>query len=118
MNKTRSLIVLLLVTMMLVSCGGSNPAISHIIVKSDRLGVLLDTKDNDVISKLQTIFYEKEEKPDSGPEFRYFVDFTIGDEKERWQYSIDGFIRNYNEGNSMIYQLRDVAEFNRIAKIR
>lgn len=102
----------------MVSCGGSNPAISHIVVKSDRLGVLLDTKDSSELSKLQSIFYEKEEKPDAGPEFRYFVDITTSAGTVRWQYSINGYIRNYEETASMIYQLRDVAEFNRIAKIR
>ena len=116
--KIKYTFTILLLTMILVSCGESNPPITQIIVKSDRLGVLLDTKDSSVISDLQTIFYKKEEKPEGGPEFRYFIDLTIDGKSERWQYSIDGFIRNYESAHTMIYQLRDVAEFNRIAKIR
>ena len=90
----------------------------HITVKSDRHGVLLDTDDNSILSKLQPLFDEKVEAPEAAPDFFYFIDITINDTKERWQYSEEGFIRNYEEGFSMIYLVRDVAEFNKIAKIR
>jgi len=118
MDKTYKLITLLIITFMIISCGESNPPITKIVVKSDRVGVLLDTEDPKIIADLQTIFYEKEERPDAGPEFRYFIDFTIDGNSERWQYSEDGHIRSFESAFTMIYQLRDVAEFNKIAKIR
>ena len=117
MNKNL-LTLLLLLCIVLVSCGGNNPEISNIIVKSDSQGVLLDTGDSSKLSILQKIFYEKEESPDAGPEFKYLIDITIGDETTRWQYSINGYIRNYEETNSMIYLLKDTPEFNRTANIQ
>lgn len=118
MKKLYTIVTLILLSMMLVSCGGDQPAFSHIVVKSDRLGVLLDTKDSDTLSSLQDIFYDKEEQPDGGPEFRFLIDITTAKGTIRWQYSIDGYIRNYEEASSMIYLLKDVAAFNRAAKIR
>ena len=64
------------------------------------------------------IFYAKEESPDAGPDFKYFIDMTIKGKTERWQYSIEGYIRNYETSHAMIYLLQDVAEFNRTAKIQ
>ena len=116
--KITKILLLLLITLLLVSCGGENPAISKITIKSDREGVLLDTEDRATIKILEKIFYEKEETPDAGPDYKYLVDITINEKTVRWQYSIDGYIRNYEEAASMIYQLRDVAEFNRVAKVR
>jgi hypothetical protein len=110
-------LIFTLAVIFLVSCGDSNPAITHITVKSDRLGVLLDTDDRATVKVLQKIFYEKEEQPDAGPEFKYFIDLTINNKTQRWQYSIEGYIRNYEIINGMIYQLKDVAEFNRKAMI-
>ena len=116
MKIYKSLTIILLF-FFIVSCGDSNPAITHITVKSDRLGILLDTDDRATVKVLQKIFYEKEEQPDAGPEFKYFIDLTINKETQRWQYSIEGYIRNYEITNGMIYQLKDVAEFNRKALI-
>ena len=118
MKKLNRLTTLLILILMIVSCGESNPVITHIIIKSDRQGVVLDTDDQSIISQLQPLFYEKVEKPDAGPDFRYFIDITIGEKKERWQYSDQGFIRNYEEGFSMIYQVRDVAIFNKIGNVK
>ncbi len=115
--KVFKIIVLIFLVSLLLSCGDSNPEISQVVVKSNSSGILLDTDDSLVINVIQRIFYEKEETPDAGPEFKYLVDITIGDKTTRWQYSQDGFIRNYEETNSMIYLLRDVAEFNRTTKI-
>jgi hypothetical protein len=115
--KITKILLLLLITSLLVSCGGENPAISKIIIKSDREGVLLDTEDRSTIKILEKIFYEKEEAPDAGPDYKYLIDITINNETIRWQYSADGFIRNFEITNGMIYQLRDVAEFNRTVKI-
>ena len=117
MKKKYTLTCLIFLSIMLISCGQSNPAFSHIVVKSDRLGVLLDSKDSSKLATLQKIFYNKEEQPDAGPEFRYFIDITISGKTIRWQYSIDGYIRNYDEGHGMIYLLKDVAEFNRTTNI-
>ncbi len=117
MKITRSFILIILV-ILTASCGGSDPKITKIIVKSDSFGILLDTSDRSVISKLEEIFYEKEEKPDGGPDFKYFIDLTIDNNRERWQYSIEGYIRNFDDGHTMIYKLRDVAEFNKIANIK
>ena len=111
-----SLIVFTL--MFLASCGNSNPSITHIVVKSDSIGVLLDTDDSSTLKALGKIFYEKEEMPDEGPEFKFFVDITIDGATTRWQYSEDGFIRNFEIPHSMIYGLKDPAEFNRTANIR
>jgi hypothetical protein len=111
-------LLLVLVTIIISSCSGSKSEITHIIVKSDRHGVLLDTHDKSILSKLQPLFDEKVEAPDAGPDFFYFIDITINENTERWQYSEEGFIRNYEEGFTMIYLVRDVAEFNKIAKIR
>lgn len=116
--KIFKIVLLISLVSLLLSCGNSNPKISHVVVKSNSSGILLDTDDSSVIKIIQKIFYEKEEMPDAGPEFKYLVDITIGDKTTRWQYSKDGFIRNYEEAHSMIYLLRDVAEFNRTAKIR
>ena len=118
MKKLYTIVSLLVLSMMLVSCGGKQAAFSHIIVKSDRLGVLLDTKDAETLASLQDIFYDKEEQPDGGPEFRFLIDITTSEGTVRWQYSLDGYIRNYEEAASMIYLLKDVAAFNRAAKIR
>ena len=119
MKKIYITTYLILLSILLVSCGDSKPSFSHIVVKSDRQGVLLDSKDSSKLSTLQRIFYEKKEQPDAIPEFRFFIDITIADETLRWQYSIDGYIRNYNdEGHSMIYLLKDVTEFNRTVNIR
>jgi len=118
MKKIISLTCLFTLVLMLNSCGESNPKISHVVVKSDRLGVLLDTKDSGTLAILQKIFYEKKEQPDGGPEFRYFIDITTPTGTTRWQYSIDGYIRNYEEGHSMIYLLKDVPKFNRTVKIK
>jgi hypothetical protein len=115
--KIIKILLLLLITLLFVSCGGDNPAISKMIIKSDRDGVVINTEDRAIIKVLEKIFYEKEEAPDAGPYYKYLIDITINKETVRWQYSIDGFIRNFEIDNSMIYQLRDVAEFNRTAKI-
>lgn len=103
---------------LLSSCGDSNPSITHVVVKSDSIGILLDTDDSSKLEIIQKIFYEKEETPDEGPEFKFFVDITIDKKTTRWQYSEDGFIRNFEETHSMIYGLKDPAEFNRTANIR
>ena len=118
MKKIKNIITIILITILIVSCGETNPVITQFKVKSDRLGVLLDTKDGATISDLSKYFYEKEEKPDASPDFRFFIDLKFGDRSERWQYSIDGFIRNFDEGYTTIYQVRDVIGFNRAAKIR
>jgi len=118
MKKTYHYILLILIAFALASCGSSNPEITQMIVKSDKDGVLLDTDDKSILSQLQPLFYEKEEAPDAGPDFFYFIDITIKGNRERWQYSKEGFIRNYEEGFGMIYQVRDVAVFNRLANIR
>jgi len=111
-----SLIILTL--MLLASCGDTNPSITHIVVKSDSIGVLLDTDDSSKLKVLEKIFYDKEEMPEEGPEFKFFVDITIDGTTTRWQYSEDGFIRNFEKPHSMIYGLKDPAEFNRTANIR
>ncbi len=116
--KVLKTIVLTLLVGLLISCGGSNPKISHVVVKSDSSGILLNTDDSSTIEVIQRIFYGKEETPDAGPEFKYLVDFTIGEKTTRWQYSKDGYIRNYEESHSMIFLLKDVAEFNRTVNIR
>lgn len=116
--KIFKITVTIFLVSILINCGGSNPKISHVVVKSDSSGILLDSKDSATINIIQKIFYEKEETPDAGPEFRYFVDLTIDDKTTRWQYSKDGYIRNYEESHSMIYLLKDVAEFNRTVNIR
>jgi len=117
MKKAYITTYLILLLILLVSCGDSKPSFSHIIVKSDRQGILLDSKDSAILSTLQKIFYDKEQQPDAGPEFRFFIDITIAGETTRWQYSVAGYIRNYGKGHSMIYQLKDIAEFNRTANI-
>ncbi len=117
MKKAYITAYLILLSILLVSCGDSKPSFSQIVVKSDRQGILLDSKDSSILSTLQTIFYNKQEQPDAGPEFRYFIDITIADKTSRWQYSVDGYIRNYEEGHTMIYLLKDVAEFNRTVNI-
>ena len=117
--KTIKILSLLLITLLMTSCGSSNgPAISNILVKDNKSGVLIDTDERATLKILQKIFYEKEEAPDAGPYYDYFVDITIDDKTVRWQYSIDGFIRNFEITNGMIYQLRDVAEFNRTVNIK
>lgn len=118
MKTTYRYLLITIFTFTLIACKDTNPDITQIMVKSDRSGVLLNTNDVEVLAKIKPIFYEKQESPDAAPDFFYFVDITIAGEKVRWQYSDEGFIRNYDEGFSMIYQLRDVAEFNKIAKIK
>ncbi|MBL4774025.1 MAG: hypothetical protein JKX98_10675 [Alcanivoracaceae bacterium] len=118
MKNKNTIACLIFLSIMLISCGKSNPEFSHIVVKSDRLGVLLDSTDSNTLAILQKIFYNKEEQPDAGPEFKFFIDITISGETTRWQYGIDGYIRNYDEGHGMIYLLKDVTEFNRTANIQ
>ena len=117
MKIIKNTITIIIISILLVTCGGSNPKISHVVVKSDRLGILLDSKDSSILSDFSDIFYEKQEEPNAGPEFKYLIDITIGSVTTRWQYSKDGFIRNYEESASMIYHLRDTATFNRLTKI-
>ena len=116
--KTPIYILYIILIFLTTACSQETPQISHIVVKSDRLGVLLDTENRAELDILENIFHEKIEKPNGGPEFRYLIDITIADKTTRWQYSDDGFIRNYEETQSMIYQLKDVVEFNRIVKLR
>ncbi len=118
MNKINLVPLLLMLSIFLSSCGETNPKISHIVVKSDSVGILLDTDESSKTSSLQKLFYDKEEAPDAGPDFKYFIDITIGEETSRWQYSKNGYIRNYETGHTMIYLLKDVAEFNRNANIK
>ena len=110
--------ILVLLTLLLASCGDSAPSFEHIVVKSDRLGVLLDSKDAKVLAILTKTFNDKEEAPDAGPEYAYLVDITIANKTTRWQYSKDGYIRNFEIDDSMIYYMPEYAEFNRTAKIR
>ena len=118
MKKFYRIIILAFFTITLIACGDSKPDITYITVKSDRGGIVLDTNDNAILSKIKPIFYEKKEAPDAGPDFKYLVDLKFGKQKERWQYSDKGFIRNFDEGFTMIYQLREVSEFNKIANIK
>lgn len=117
MKRKLTFTVYILIYLMLASCGGSNPDIDHMVVKSDSQGVLLDTKDSATLQTLQSIFYNKEEAPDAAPDFMYFIDITIGKDSSRWQYSLDGYIREYTESNSMIFQLKEVNKFNNTANI-
>lgn len=123
MKKFYSLSLVGLLAMLLVSCGGSNPAIERIVVTSSSHGVVLDATDSETLEELQRIFYNKEETPNAAPDFKFFVDITIEGQSTRWQYSIDGFIREHNvsiSGDSVtkIYGLKEVAKFNRIANVR
>lgn len=108
----------LLVSLILVSCGDSTPKFQHIVVKSDRSGVLLDTKEAKILSKLESIFNDKEEAPDADPEYFFIVDITTNDKTVRWQYSENGFIRNIEVDASPIYYMSDFAEFNRTTNIK
>jgi len=101
----------------LISCGDTQLKISHMVIKNDRLGTLLDTKSQNELKILARVFDEKIEAPNAGPEFRYLIDITTSVGTIRWQYSLDGYIRNYEESNSMIYQLKDVTLFNRTAHL-
>ena len=123
MKKFYSLSLVGLLAMLLVSCGCSNPAIERIVVTSSSHGVVLDATDSETLEELQRIFYNKEETPNAAPDFKFFVDITIEGQSTRWQYSIDGFIREHNvsiSGDSVtkIYGLKEVAKFNRIANVR
>ena len=115
--KITKILLLLLMTLLLTSCGSSGPTITHITVKSDSSGILLDTDKRSTIRVIEKIFYDKVEKPDAGPDFKYLIDLTIDEKTVRWQYSIDGYIRNYEVYHSKMYQVKDVAKFNRTAKI-
>ena len=123
MKKFYSLTLISILATLLVSCGDSNPAIEKIVVSSSAHGVVLDATDAETLEELQRIFYNKEETPNAAPDFKFFVDITIEGQSTRWQYSIDGFIREHNvsiSGDSVtkIYGLKEVAKFNRIANVR
>lgn len=109
---------LVLLVLLLASCGDSSLSFKQVVVKSDRIGVLLDSKDGKVLSKLANIFNNKEEAPDADPEYYFFIDITTSKGTVRWQYSDKGYIRNIEIESSPIYHMPEYAEFNRIAKIR
>jgi hypothetical protein len=117
MNTQIKVSLLLFIFFNIISCGESQPTISHMVVKNDRQGTLLDTENQSELKILAKVFNEKIEAPNAGPEFRYLIDITTSDVTVRWQYSIDGYIRNYEESNSMIYKLKDIALFNRTTLI-
>jgi hypothetical protein len=111
-----SLCILLVIS--LVSCSDSESSFQHIVVKSDRQGILLDSTDSKVLETLAKIFNNKEEAPDAGPEYTYLVDITTSKITTRWQYSKDGYIRNFEIDDSMIYYMPEYPEFNRTTNIR
>ena len=118
MKKLNLSSALFLITFFLVSCSDSAPSFQHIVVKSDRLGILLDSDDTEVLATLAKVFNDKEEAADAGPDYSYLVDITIAKVTTRWQYSKDGYIRNFEKDDSMIYYMPEYPEFNRTAKIR
>lgn len=117
MNTVIKTYILLIIILNIISCGGNDLKISHMIVKNDRLGIILDTEKQAELKILSKIFSEKIKTPNAGPEFRYLIDITTSEGTERWQYSLEGYIRNYDQSNSIIYKLNDVTLFNRTVNI-
>lgn len=116
--RIKIIIAFTILTLLLSACGSKPPEFTKIKVKSDRYGVLLESTKRSELKILERIIHEKVEDPNAGPEFKYLVDITKDGKTIRWQYSIDGYIRNYEVTNSMIYLLKDVALFNRTTHIK
>jgi len=99
----------------LSSCGSkAGPEISHIIVKSDSQGVVLDNSDAKFLKSFSKVFYDRDEHPEGGPTFMYLIDITTAKGTVRWQYNPDGNIRNFEVADSPIFQINDTIKFNRM----
>ncbi|HHL31891.1 MAG TPA: hypothetical protein ENJ41_04835 [Oceanospirillales bacterium] len=114
MKKT---LIFLFLSVLLTSCNNSQPKITHIIVKSDRDGTLLDSKDREILKQIEKIFYKKTEDLNSSPEFIFLLDITRSSQTVRWHYSASGYIRNYEENNSPIFRIHSVGKFNTLLNI-
>jgi len=119
MNRITVILIVALVGV-LSSCGKSTPSITRVIVKSDSQGVVFDSQDSSELSSVQDLFEGKKEEADAGPDFMYFIDITVADKTVRWQYSEEGYLREYGTGkpNTIIYQIQDVDKFNQLIHVR
>jgi hypothetical protein len=102
----------------LVSCSDSSgPTITHLVVKSDAKGLILDSKDRNLLDTFQQVFYARDEYPEGDPNFKYLLDITTAEKTIRWQYNEDGKIRSLEKGNTEIFKLKDPLKLNRLLKL-
>jgi hypothetical protein len=87
-------------------------------MKSNEFGVLLDTSESSQLSEIHGLFYDRKEDSSADAEFKYIIDITTAEGKSRWQYSIDGYIRNFEPDDAPIYKIARVLQFNKVTKIR
>ena len=86
--KSIKTIIITLAFILVSSCGGNGgPEISHVVVKNDSQGVILDSEDSTLLNDFTKVFYDREEHPEGGPTFMYLIDVTTTKGTVRWQYS-------------------------------
>ncbi len=98
-------------------CQSNNgPTITHVVIKNDLKGIILDTRDRNILDAFEKNFYNKKEYPQGDPTFEYLMDISSGDKSTRWQYNPDGKIRIF-QPNSKIYKIENVSSFNKTLTI-
>ncbi len=117
MKSRLKIIIITILILAVVACGKKGPAISHIVLKSDAQGVILDTKDKKFLTTFAELFYDRDEHPEGGPTFKYLIDITTSKGTVRWQYNDDGNIRNFEIPDSPIYEIKESIKFNRLLGI-
>ena len=116
--KSIKTIIITLAFILVSSCGvDGNPKISHVVVKNDSQGIILDSKDSTLLNDFTKVFYDKDEHPEGGPAFMYLIDITTTEGTVRWQYNPNGNIRNFELPDSPIYRINDIVKFNRLLGI-
>ncbi len=115
--KILKLSFLLFFAVLVMGCqSNNNPTITHVIIKNDLKGIILDTSDRNTLDKFEKDFYNKKEFPQGDPTFEYLMDITSGNKSTRWQYNSDGKIRIF-QPNSKIYKIENFSSFNKTLTI-